>query len=42
MAWPDLLERARPQPSTTIAYGDDPLQVVDLYLPEGAGPASRP
>lgn len=38
MAWPDLLERPRPQPSTTIPYGSDPLQVVDLYLPEGAGP----
>ena len=22
MAWPDLLERDRPSPSTTIAYGD--------------------
>ncbi|HST36650.1 MAG TPA: alpha/beta hydrolase [Allosphingosinicella sp.] len=38
MAWPDLLERVRPSPSTTIAYGSDPLQVVDLFLPEGEGP----
>jgi acetyl esterase/lipase len=38
MAWPDLLERPRPAPTTTIDYGDDPLQVVDLWLPEGAGP----
>lgn len=38
MAWPDLLERARPSPSTTIAYGADPLQVVDLWLPQGEGP----
>ena len=38
MAWPDLLERPRPQPTATIRYGDDPLQVVDLWLPEGAGP----
>jgi acetyl esterase/lipase len=38
MAWPDLLERPRPQPSITIPYGDDPLQVVDLWLPEGEGP----
>ena len=37
MAWPDLLERPRPAPSTTIRYGDDPLQVVDLWLPEGEG-----
>jgi len=38
MAWPDLLERPRPAPTTTIAYGEDPLQVVDLWLPEGPGP----
>jgi len=38
MAWPDLLGRPRPQPTATIAYGDDSLQVVDLYLPQGAGP----
>ena len=38
MAWPDLLERQRPQPTATIPYGDDPLQVVDLWLPEGNGP----
>src|SRR5687768_8091238 len=38
MAWPDLLGRPRPAPTTTIAYGDDPLQVVDLWLPESAGP----
>ena len=37
MAWPDLLERPRPAPTTTIPYGDDPLQVVDLWLPEGEG-----
>lgn len=38
MRWPDLLERPRPTPTTTIAYGEDPLQVVDLWLPEGPGP----
>ena len=38
MAWPDLLERERPQPTETIAYGEDALQVVDLWLPEGRGP----
>ena len=38
MAWPDLLERPRPAPSATIRYGEAPLQVVDLWLPEGAGP----
>ena len=38
MAWPDLLERPRPEPDTTISYGEDPLQVVDLWLPPGEGP----
>jgi acetyl esterase/lipase len=38
MAWPDLLERPRPAPSATIRYGEAPLQVVDLWLPEGRGP----
>ena len=37
MAWPDLLERPRPAPTTTIPYGYDPLQVVDLWRPEGEG-----
>jgi acetyl esterase/lipase len=38
MKWPDLLNRERPQPSTTIRYGEDQLQIVDLWLPEGRGP----
>jgi len=38
MAWPDLLERERPQADETIRYGEDALQVVDLWLPQGAGP----
>jgi acetyl esterase/lipase len=38
MAWPDLLDRPRPVPSTTLPYGSDPLQVVDLWLPKGPGP----
>jgi len=38
MVWKDLLDRPRPQPTTTIHYGEDALQVVDLWLPEGAGP----
>ncbi|MGE0178335.1 MAG: alpha/beta hydrolase family protein [Sphingomonas sp.] len=38
MAWPDLLERPRPAPTATVAYGSDPLQVVDIWLPEGRGP----
>ena len=38
MTWPDLLTRPRPAPNTTIAYGTDPLQVVELWLPAGRGP----
>ncbi len=39
LVWPDLLERPRPQPSATVAYGtESALQVVDVWLPTGAGP----
>ncbi|MGZ8282845.1 MAG: alpha/beta hydrolase family protein [Allosphingosinicella sp.] len=38
MVWPDLLERERSQPDEAIRYGDDPLQVVDLWRPAGDGP----
>ena len=38
LTWPDLLTRPRPAPTTTIAYGADPLQVADLWLPGGRGP----
>mgnify|MGYP003575818043 FL=1 len=38
MEWSDLLNRPRPKEDATIRYGDDPYQVVDLWLPEGKGP----
>lgn len=38
MVWPDLLERPRPEPSAEIRYGEDQMQVVDLWLPQGEGP----
>jgi acetyl esterase/lipase len=38
MAWPDLLDRPRPAPDHVIRYGEHERQVVDLYLPRGAGP----
>ena len=38
MTWPDLLSRPKPQPTRTIAYGVDPSQVADLWLPAGKGP----
>jgi acetyl esterase/lipase len=38
MKWPALLERPRPEADSTIAYGDDQMQKVDLWLPAGKGP----
>ena len=38
MKWPALLSRERPQPSAAIRYGEDQMQVVDLWLPAGKGP----
>jgi len=38
LVWPDLLERPRPQPTATISYGDQAMQRVDLWLPDGKGP----
>ncbi len=37
MTWPDLLERPRPAPSATVHYGNDSLQVADVWLPAGNG-----
>ena len=38
MKWPALLERPRPEPEATIAYGTDQMQKADLWLPAGEGP----
>jgi acetyl esterase/lipase len=38
MKWPALLGRQRPEPDSTIAYGDDQMQKADLWLPAGPGP----
>jgi acetyl esterase/lipase len=38
MVWPDLLERERPLPTATIRYGEQAMQVVDLWVPSGNGP----
>lgn len=38
MKWGDLKGRPLPAPTHTVRYGDDPLQVVDLWLPAGRGP----
>lgn len=36
--WPDLLARPMPSPTEKIAYGPDPMQFGELWLPEGEGP----
>ncbi|MGZ8286905.1 MAG: alpha/beta hydrolase [Allosphingosinicella sp.] len=38
MKWPALLERERPEPDSTLSYGEDQMQKVDLWLPAGRGP----
>lgn len=38
MVWSDLTSRDLPDPTSSHAYGDDPAQIVDLWLPEGEGP----
>lgn len=38
MGWPDLMGRPLPAPTKQIAYGALPLQVGDLWLPDGNGP----
>jgi acetyl esterase/lipase len=35
LTWPDLLKRPHPQATTTIEYGTNALQKVDLWRPEG-------
>ncbi len=35
---PELTSRPRPVPTTTVHYGSDPLQVIDVWLPAGHGP----
>lgn len=34
MKWPDLVERPQPKPDETISYGDDDLQVIDIWRPK--------
>jgi len=38
MTWPDLLERPRPEATAEIRYGDQSMQLVDLFLPDAPGP----
>ena len=38
LTWDQFLGRTRPAPDHVIRYGEHERQVVDLYLPKGAGP----
>ncbi len=38
MTWPDLLTRTKPVADATIRYGEDALQLVDVWVPQGKGP----
>ncbi len=38
LTWDDFLARPKPAPDRTIRYGEHERQVVDVYLPKGAGP----
>jgi acetyl esterase/lipase len=38
MQWPDLLDRPLPAPDRTIKVGPAETNLVDIWLPEGAGP----
>ena len=38
LTWDDLSARPRPSPDATIAYGDDDMQKVDVWVPKGKGP----
>ncbi len=38
LTWADLTARPRATPDATIAYGDDALQKVDVWLPAEPGP----
>lgn len=42
LSWDDLTNRTKPVPDATIAYGDDHMQKVDLWLPAGPRKNHKP
>ena len=38
LTWPDLTKRPKPAPDATIDYGTDPMQKIDVWIPQGKGP----
>lgn len=38
MGWEDLMARPHPKASAVVPYGPDPLQVAEVWRPQGKGP----
>jgi acetyl esterase/lipase len=38
MQWTDLMARPLPKATAQVAYGPDPLQIAEVWRPEGKGP----
>jgi acetyl esterase/lipase len=38
MQWPDLMGRPLPKATAQVAYGPDPLQIAEVWRPDGKGP----
>lgn len=38
LTWDSLRARPKPEPTRVVAYGPEPLQYAQLWLPEGPGP----
>lgn len=38
MDWPDLMGRPLPKATAQVAYGADPLQIAQVWRPDGRGP----
>jgi len=38
MDWPDLMGRPKPSATAQVPYGPDPLQVAEVWRPDGKGP----
>ena len=38
MTWGDLTSRPKPDSSDAVTYGDNPWEIVDVWIPDGKGP----
>ena len=41
LTWPDLVKREKPVADTTVSYGPDSMQKVDVWLPKREGAAGK-